>query len=286
MLVTLSQILQKAYAGHYAVGAFNTSNLEMTQAILNAAERMRSPVIVSTSESAIEYAGMDVLTGMIRSLAQKKKIPVCVHVDHGRNLGTMKMAIMSGGYTSVMIDASHMEYKDNVKTTKKVVRWAKKHGISVEAELGAIAGVEDYIKSRESYFTDPQQAKKFVDATGIDALAVSIGTAHGPAKSLDDQKLDLVRLKKISGLVNMPIVLHGASQGVPVRDIKKAISLGVSKINIDTDLRYAFSGALRSLLEHDKIIYDPRKMLGISRVAVEKKVIEKIKMFGSANCAS
>lgn len=285
MLVSLKKVLNKAYRGGYAVGAFNTSNLETTQAIISAAEKKKSPVIISTSEKAMMYGDYDTLAVMIQNLAQKASVPVVLHMDHGRDMDLLKKAILKWGYTSVMIDASHLSYTDNVKATKQVVRWAAKKGVSVEAELGAIAGVEDYVEAKESFFTDPQKARDFVLKTGIDALAISIGTAHGPAKELNEEKLDIKRLKEISNGVKLPLVLHGASQGVPIRDIKMAIKNGIAKINIDTDLRYAFSDALRGLLKRDKIVYDPRIILGEGRFAIQQKVEEKITLFGGSKKA-
>ena len=282
MLTTLKSVLIRAKKGRYAVGAFNTSNLEISQAIIEAAEEMKSPVIISTSEKAIDYAGLSEISAIVYELAQKVKVPVVLHCDHGRDLKIIKSCLDTGRYTSVMIDASHFDYKKNLALTKKIVSWAKPKQVSVEAELGAIAGVEDYIKSKESFFTDPEQARDFVKKTGIDALAVSIGTAHGLAEDIKEEKLDLKRLEQIEKLTKIPLVLHGASQGIPVSDLKKAIKLGIAKINIDTDLRLVFSDSLRKTLKNKKI-YDPRDILAPSREAVKKKVMQRMRLFGSIN---
>ena len=257
MLVSAIKILKPARARGYAVPAFNINNLEILKAVVDAATKLRSPIIVQTSEGAIEYAGMDYLIAMVK-VAAKAKIPIALHVDHGKNLNTIKLAIKNG-YTSVMFDGSALPYKENVNKTKQVVKWAKAKKVSVEAELGAIAGIEDFVsvEEKDAHLTNPKQAAEFVKQTGCHTLAVAIGTAHGAYKFKGQTHLDIERLKQIAKLVKVPIVLHGASgvaedvvklaeyhgaklgkaRGVLDEDIKKAVKFGVSKINIDTDLR-------------------------------------------------
>ncbi|MCR4314573.1 MAG: class II fructose-bisphosphate aldolase, partial [Candidatus Uhrbacteria bacterium] len=213
MLVTLKQVLQKADRHRCAVGAFNINNLETLQAVMDAAERERSPVILSTSEGAIEYAGMEELASLVHIAARKTKLPVVFHLDHGKNEALVVEAIKSGWYTSVMFDGSSLPFKENIRHTKKIVEMAHRQGISVEAELGAIAGIEDFVsvEDRDAHLTDPTQAREFVKATGCDALAVAVGTKHGAYKFKGESKLDYGRLKRIAEAVDVPLVLHGAS---------------------------------------------------------------------------
>ena len=305
MLITLKQALAKAEKGGYAIPAFNINNLEIDQAVMEAARELRSPIILQTSEGAIEYAGMEYLKALVYESA-KGKIPVVFHLDHGKNLKLIKKAIDSG-YTSVMFDGSLLDFKTNARETKKVVAWAKKRGVSVEAELGAIKGIEDLVSvaERQVFFTDPEEAKKFVDQTGIDALAVSIGTAHGAHKFKGEAVLDILRLKKIHALVKKPIVLHGASgvlldliekgekygadlgeaKGVPDEEITKAILNGVRKINIDTDLRLAFTVGVRQFLMENPKEFDPRKVLSTAKLLMKEVAMRKMKLFGSAGRA-
>ncbi|TAL19394.1 class II fructose-1,6-bisphosphate aldolase [Patescibacteria group bacterium] len=307
MLVTLKSVLSKAHRGNYAVGAFNINNLEICQAVMAAAERVRAPVILQTSEGAIDYAGMDYLAAIARLAAAKTRLPVVFHLDHGKNPALVERAIKSGYYTSVMIDGSARSYKENVRITKKIVAMAHRRGISVEAELGAIAGIEDFVSvsEREARLTNPVEAAKFVRETGCDALAVAIGTSHGAFKFKGEPKLDIVRLKKIKKLTKKPLVLHGAS-GVPA-DIKRlalkyggrlkeargvsdalnrtAVRGGINKVNIDTDLRLAFTaGVRRALAEHPEVI-DPRKILGPAKNFITQVVARKMRLLGSAGKA-
>lgn len=301
MRATLNDILPHAQLHGYAVGAFNFSSMETAQAIVAAAEHVKSPVIIQTTESAVDYAGM-VYLGVISWVAsQSVKVPVVVHLDHGHDVRLVRAAIESGYYTSVMIDASHLPLRDNIKTVKKIVDEAHAVGVSVEAELGPIPGREDKvnIKNRDAFFTDPAQAAEFVEKTGCDALAVSIGTAHGAFKhSGIAGKLDIKRLQEIASLVSVPLVLHGAShvdaalakkvglskeaQGIGDADIKKAIKTGITKINIDTDLRLAFTTAMRAALTKNPHEFDFRVYTGAARDAVQKAVEKKLRMFGSA----
>lgn len=301
MLVPSLPLLKKARAGKYAVPAFNVNDLEMLKAIMRAAEALRSPIIVQTSEGAIEYAGMDYLVAMVR-VAAKANIPVVLHLDHGKNLEVIREAIASG-YTSVMFDGSALPYEENVRVTKQVVKWGHARRISVEAELGSIKGIEDLVSvaERDAVLTNPEQAKQFVKETGCDTLAVAIGTAHGAYKFTGVTHLDLERLKKIAALVKVPIVLHGASgvmedvvelaekhgaklgeaRGVLDEDIKKAIKLGVAKINIDTDLRLAFTAGIREAIDELPKVIDPRKLLEPANLLMTEVAKYKINLFGS-----
>jgi fructose-bisphosphate aldolase class II len=275
MLVTLSEVLKVAQQQHFAVGAFNAANLELTEAIISAAEEMHAPVIVQTSEKAIEYAGLDEITALITTRAKNSEIPVVFHLDHGRTHKTIFDAL-EAGYTSIMFDGSHLPYTENVRWTHEMVKRAHKRGISVEAELGTVGGVEDNVKAEEG-LTDPFLARDFVRETRCDALAIGIGNNHG--KPRKDEKLHLDVLAHIRELVTVPLVFHGAS-GTPEDKIKQAIKLGITKINIDTDLRIAFSEAEREVLKN-KDIYDPRAILGPAKDAVRDVVKKKIALFGS-----
>ncbi len=311
MLVTTKQLLTKARKHGYAVGAFNVNNLEVLQSIMAAARALSAPVIIQTSEGALEYAGLEYLKA-ITLVASKERIPIALHLDHGKNLDVVKECIAKG-YTSVMYDGSSLPFAENLRNTKKVVGWASKKGVSVEAELGAIKGKEDLVSvsEREAFFTDPNQAVEFVAKTGIDALAIAIGTAHGPFKFEEESVLDFKRLAAIRKLVSLPLVLHGASgishdmvtflhkqcsvlhdcvrvaggRGVSDANIKKAVKLGICKVNIDSDLRIAFTAGVRNaLLEHTEA-YDPRVILGESKKLMEQVVRQKIMLFGSKNRA-
>ncbi|WHE08598.1 class II fructose-1,6-bisphosphate aldolase [Thermoanaerobacterium thermosaccharolyticum] len=279
MLVTGIELLKKANEEGYAVGAFNTSNLEITQAIVEAAEEMKSPAIIQVSEGGLKYAGIETISAIVRTLATKSSVPIALHLDHGTDFNNV-MKCLRNGWTSVMMDASKLPLEKNIEVTKNVVTIAHGMGVSVEAEIGKIGGTEDNVTvdEREAAMTDPDEAYRFAKETGVDYLAISIGTAHGPYKG--EPKLDFDRLKKIKEMLKMPIVLHGAS-GVPEADIRKAVSLGVNKINIDTDLRQAFAARIRELLKEDGEVYDPRKILGPCKEAMKEVVKNKMRMFGS-----
>ena len=305
MLVTAKQVLTKANKGKYAVGAFNTNNLEITKAIIEAAVELKSPVIIQTSEGAIEYAGLEYIFA-INKIASQAKVPVALHLDHGKDLKTIKKCI-DIGYTSVMYDGSSLPEKNNIANTKKVVAWAHKKGISVEAEIGALAGIEDFVSvsAKEAALTSPKQAVHFVKATKCDSLAIAIGTAHGAFKFKGACHLDFKRLKEIKAKTKMPLVLHGASgvpqelvalankygakladtKGVPDSQIKQAIKLGINKINTDTDLRIAFTAGVRKALKDNPAEFDPRKILGPAKELIKKVIKQRIKIFGSNNKA-
>jgi fructose-bisphosphate aldolase class II len=301
-LLDAREILIPAREKGYAVGAFNTSNLEITQAILEAAAEMQAPVMVATSESAINYAGFDNLYNMVKHMAEYFGVRAALHLDHGGDLGIAVKCIRHG-WTSVMIDASKLEYDRNAEMTARVVEIAHSAGVPVEAELGRLAGVEDLVSvdEREASLTDPDQAADFVRRTGCDSLAVAIGTSHGAYKFKGEPRLELGRLADIAGKVSIPLVLHGASsvpqdvletaarygaklpgaKGVPEDAISQAVKTGISKINIDTDLRLGFTGAVRRVLAEKPEVFDPRKIVGEARDAIKEIVMKKIRLFGS-----
>ncbi len=306
MFVNLNKILPPARKGKYAVGAFNTSNLEITQAIITAAETLCAPVIIATSEKAIRYAGIENISAMIIGIAKRVRIPVAVHLDHGKSYELCKKCI-EHGYSSVMIDASHLPYQDNVRLTRKVVRYAHKHGVSVEAEIGRLAGIEDdlRVKNSEAIYTDPQQAERFAQESGCDALAVAIGTSHGAYKFKGKPRLRIDILHEIAKAVKIPLVLHGASgvkamwisrvnkyggkmeraKGVPDRLIRAAVQNGIAKINTDTDLRIGFTAGIREYIFLNRSDFDPRKILAQARSRIAEVVMDRIRIFGSENRA-
>lgn len=282
-LVPISVLLKKAEEGGYAVGAFNCNNMEIVQAIIAAAEAENSPVIMQASQGAIKYAGIEYITAMASIAAENASVPVALHLDHGTSFEQVMMCIRKG-FSSVMIDGSKLPFDENVELTNRVIAVARAVGVSVEAELGKIGGTEDdiHVDDRDALFTKPEEAKEFVERTGVDAIAVAIGTAHGQYKGIPE--LDFPRLEKIRSLVNVPIVLHGSS-GVPDEAIEKAIKIGVRKVNIDTNIREAFVQACRDVLNKDAKEIDPRKVLGPARDAATEIIREKIRLFGSSGKA-
>jgi len=283
MLVTGSEILQDAHKNNYAVGAFNINNMEIVQAIIEAAEETNSPVILQASQGGLKYAGVEYIAEMGKLAARNAKVPVAVHLDHGTDFDQVMLCIRHG-FTSVMIDGSRFDLGKNIEVTKKVIEVAHAVGVSVEAELGKIGGTEDDITvdEREATFTDPEEAKRFVDETNVDYLAIAVGTAHGPYKG--EPKIDFDRIKAIKEITNIPLVVHGSS-GVPADSIKEAVSLGINKINIDTDLRIAFSNAVKEFIKENPENIDPRKILGPAKEAMKEAIIEKMQLFGSAGRA-
>lgn len=293
-LVNANVILKKAKQKKYAVGAYNFYNLETAKAILNASEKKGCDVIVQTSPSAIKYMGLDVIVPMVKSLAKNLNVEVCLNLDHGKDFDIVKQCV-DAGYTNVMIDASDKSFEENVALTKKCVEYAHKFGVTVEAELGSLKGVEDEVVAKESLFTKPQDAKKFVELTQIDSLAVSIGTSHGAYKFAGESHLDIERLKQIASLVDLPLVLHGASSvspelkekfllsggqignanGVSAQNLIDAVQNGICKVNTDTDLRIAFTTGVRNSLKDAKI-FNPREYLGTGMAEVEKEVEKRI----------
>ncbi|SHN68757.1 class II fructose-1,6-bisphosphate aldolase [Desulfitobacterium chlororespirans] len=282
-LVSMAQLLLDAQQGQYAVGAFNCNNMEIVQAIVSAAEAEKSPVIVQASQGAIKYAGIEYITAMTRLAAEKASVSVALHLDHGTSFAQI-MSCVRNSFTSVMIDGSKLPLEENIALTNKVIEAVRPLGISVEAELGKIGGTEDDItvSEKEALFTDPAEAERFVSETKVDALAIAIGTAHGQYKGVPE--LDFQRLTEIRRRVNVPIVLHGSS-GVPDEAIQKAISLGVCKVNIDTNIREAFVAAARKVMVDHPQEIDPRKMLGPAREATVAIIREKIRLFGSSGKA-
>ena len=283
MLVSGEVILKNAQKNGYACGAFNINNMEILQAIIAAGEEEKSPLILQTSESAIRYAGLDYLAIMAVYAAKKASVPVCINLDHGLKFETVK-ACIENGWSNVMMDASSKPYEENIEITSQVVKMAHEKGVSVEAELGKLVGIEDDVKveAADAIYTNPDEAADFVKRTGIDSLAVAIGTAHG--KYHGEPKLDFDRLKAIREKVDIPLVLHGAS-GLTEAQLKKAISLGICKINIDTDIRVAFSDGIKSVLAKDPSAYDPRTLCTPARQMMKEVVQKKMQIFGSSGKA-
>ncbi|MBD3107077.1 fructose-bisphosphate aldolase [Bacillus sp. AGMB 02131] len=283
-LVSMTEMLNKALEGKYAVGQFNINNLEWTQAILAAAEEEKSPVILGVSEGAARHmGGFKTVVMMVKGLLEDMKItvPVAIHLDHGSSFDKCKEAI-DAGFTSVMIDASHHPFEENVETTKAVVDYAHSKGVSVEAELGTVGGQEDDVVADGVIYADAQECKELVEKTGIDCLAPALGSVHGPYKG--EPNLGFKEMEEIKNLTNMPLVLHGGT-GIPEADIKKSISLGTSKINVNTENQIAFAKKVREVLAADAEVYDPRKFIGPGRDAIKATVIGKIREFGSNNKA-
>ena len=279
MLVTGKQILQHADEHGYAVGAFNVNNMEIIQAIAQAADELRAPVILQASQGAIKYAGIEYITSLVKTTAQQIDVPIALHLDHGTDFNEI-MSCIRNGFTSVMIDASKHELEENIRLTKEIVKIAHAVGVSVEAELGKIGGTEDQIvvSEAEATYTDPEEARIFVEETGVDSLAIAVGTAHGVYKG--EPKVDIDRIKEIDRVVSVPLVLHGSS-GVPYDTLEKAVGAGIRKINIDTDIRASFAGSVKSFVAENPDEIDPRKILKPARAAMAETVKEKIKVFGS-----
>lgn len=279
--VSTKEMLIKARNEKYAVPAFNIHNLETIQAVVETASELRSPVIIATTPSTVEYAGMDYLVGIVETAAKKYSIPIALHLDHCEDIALLKECI-DMGYKSVMIDASLKPFEENIKIVKETVKYAHNKGVSVEAELGCLGGQEDTltIDEKNASLTDPDAAVEFIDKTGLDSLAVAIGTAHGVYKK--KPKLDFDRLDKINKKVNVPLVLHGAS-GISSDNIKKSIELGISKVNIATELKIPFAKSIKVYFDEHPESHDPRKFLAPAKESVKEVVKEKIKIFGSQN---
>lgn len=283
-LVTTRELFAAAEQGNYAVGAFNVNNMEIIQAIVQAAEAERSPVILQASQGAIKYAGIEYITGLVKTAAANSSIPMALHLDHGTDFNTI-VSCLRHGFTSIMFDGSQYSLDENIERTQKVVEMCHAVGVPVEGEIGRIGGVEDDIKvdERDALLSDPNEALRFVEATGVDSLAPAIGSAHGLYKAEPD--LDFDRVAKMRELgVRIPLVLHGGS-GIPEWQIKKAIAMGVRKINIDTELRSEFMQALRTAVTSNPQELDPRKVLAPARAAMQARVQEKMRLFGSSGKA-
>ena len=298
-LVTSTELFKKAYEGNYAVGAFNVNNMEIIQGIVDAAKEENAPLILQVSAGARKYAKHIYLMKLVEAAVEASGLPICLHLDHGEDFEICKSCV-DGGFTSVMIDGSKHSFEENIALTKQVVEYAHARGVVVEAELGRLAGVEDAVKvnAKDASYTDPDQAVEFVERTGVDSLAIAIGTSHGAYKFKGDPSLDFARLEKISALLpNFPLVLHGAStvlpefvakcnqfggkidgaQGVPEDMLLRAGKLGVCKINIDTDLRLALTAAIREHMALHPADFDPRQYLKPARDAIKGMVQHKIK---------
>jgi len=305
MLVTNKDLLVPATRKAYAVGAFNINNLETVLSISEAATEERSPAIIAVTPSAIKYGGLPYLSKIARTAAENTSVPLSLHLDHGEDFDTASKCI-GAGFTSVMIDGSHLKFEENIALTKRVVEAAHPKGVSVEAELGRLAGVEEKsVEEKDAILTDPKVAKEFVERTGVDTLAVAVGTSHGAYKFKAEPKLDFDRLKLIRKEVSIPLVLHGASsvpawivekaskygaelggaKGIPEEHIKKAITLGIAKINIDTDLRLAFTATVREVLTNSPKEFDPRKILGPAKDAMKEVIKGKMRLFDSSGKA-
>lgn len=276
MLVDSKQMVFHARAAKYAIGCFNTSDLEITKAIIAAAESQNSPVIIATSPKAIEYAGLETLAALIKTEAQKSKVPVALHLDHGQTLA-LAQECLAIGYTSIMFDGSGSELEHNEILTRQAVEMAHAKNIPCEGELGSLGKAGQ----SQSKLTNPADIIQFVQRTGVDFLAVSIGSEHGIG---ENEALDIELLKKINSLTGIPLVLHGAS-GVPDSDIKKAVQNGIAKINIDTDIRHTFSKSIRKILEQYPQEQDFREILTKVMGDIQRLVEGKIKLFGSSGKA-
>ncbi|MDD6255431.1 MAG: class II fructose-1,6-bisphosphate aldolase [Eubacteriales bacterium] len=305
-LVTTTEMFKKALNSDYAVGAFNVNNMEIIQGIVDAAIEENAPLILQVSAGARKYARSIYLTKLVEAAVEDTGLDIALHLDHGEDFDICKKCV-DDGFTSVMIDGSKHPFEENIKMTKEVVDYAHDHGVVVEAELGRLAGVEDNINvdERSATFTDPQEAKEFVERTGVDSLAVAIGTSHGAYKFKGTPYLDFERLDEIHKLIpEIPLVLHGAStvipefvdkcnkyggnipgaQGVPEDMIREAVKHGVCKVNIDTDIRLAMTAEIRKFLVENPEVFDPRKYLGPARDAVKGMVSHKIRdVLGASN---
>lgn len=279
--VGTKEMLLDAEQNGYAIGAFNVENMEMVMAVVKAAEEMRAPVILQTTPSTVKYAGLELYYANVRAAAEKASVPVALHLDHGNSF-ELAMQALRCGYTSIMIDGSKQSLEDNILLSKKVVDACAPSGIAVEAELGKVGGKEDETECNAPAYTDPQDAVTFVEKTGINSLAVAIGTAHGIYKG--EPKLDLERLSEIRKCVSIPLVLHGAS-GVPDDTVMECIRRGISKVNFATELRIAYSDGIKQYLEKNPDAFDPKKYCAVGMENVTKVVKEKIKICGSENKA-
>ena len=297
--VTSTEMFKKAYAGKYAVGAFNVNNMEIIQGIVDAAKAEQSPLILQVSAGARKYAKHIYLVKLVEAAMEDTDLPICLHLDHGADFEICKSCV-DGGFTSVMIDGSKFPFEENIELTKRVVDYAHNKGVVVEAELGKLAGVEDAVKvnTKDATYTDPDQAVEFVERTGVDSLAIAIGTSHGAYKFKGTPELDFARLEKITNLLpGYPLVLHGAStvlqefvakcnefggkiegaQGCPEDMLLRAGTYGVCKINIDTDLRLAMTASIRKYLAENPSDFDPRSYLGPARQAIQDMVAHKMR---------
>ena len=302
MLVNPKEYLIRARREGWALGGFNVFDLESARAVIAAGERLQAPLLVQTSQGAVEHAGLETMVAIVRLLAGRTSAPVALHLDHGRSVALSRAAI-DAGYTSVMIDASRESFEENVRRTAEVVAYAHARGVHVEAELGTLGGIEDLGENAaRSMLTDPAQAVRFAEATGVDALAVAVGTAHGAYKFKGAPHLDLDRLREIASRVQQPLVLHGASslpgedvalaerfgaklphaQGIPAELIRQATASGIAKVNTDSDLRLAAIGRLRQVLAERPDIFNVYELMGFMEEAIRRAAAERIELLGSA----
>jgi len=281
-LVNTKQLFKKAQEEKYAIGAFNVENMEMVMAVIGAAEEMNSPVIMQTTPSTVEYAGLDYFIENVRVAASRANVPVAIHLDHGPSFELASKAFRAG-YTSIMIDGSHGDFESNVAVSKLVADMCRASDVSVEAELGKVGGKEDDLDGGDGgLFTDPLEAKEFVERTGVNSLAVAIGTAHGMYKG--EPKLDLDRLSAIREVVSIPLVLHGGS-GIPDSKVQESIRRGICKVNYATELRITYTDAVTKYLSENPDTIDPKKYNKAAMEAVKNFVKEKMKVCGSVNKA-
>lgn len=281
-LVTTKQMLLDAQKGGYAVGAFNVENMEFVQAVIAAAEEQHSPVIMQTTPGTLKYADPEMFFANVKAAAEKASVPVACHLDHGDSFETA-MRCFRAGYTSIMIDGSKKSFEENVALTKSVVDVCHAAGVPVEAELGKVGGKEDDLENGDDNpYTDPEQAKEFVERTGVDTLAIAIGTAHGVYKVTP--KLDIERITKVKELVSVPFVLHGTS-GVPDDKVAECVKRGMCKVNYATDLRIAFSDGVKAYLKENPDAFDPKKYNAVGRENIKKYVMQKMEVVGSVGKA-
>ncbi|MFB9279123.1 class II fructose-1,6-bisphosphate aldolase [Cohnella cellulosilytica] len=278
-LVSSTPLLQAAREGGYCVGAFNVHTLEMLQAVVEAAEETRSPLIIQSTVGTVKHLGPDYIAAAATVAANRSSVPIALHLDHCSDFGTIMQCIRAG-YTSVMIDASHDPFDKNVEQTRKVVEAASAVGVNVEAELGRVGGVEDdiVVDERDALLADPDECVKFVELTGVNTLAPAIGTAHGIYKG--DPNIDFDRIGRIAAKVSVPLVLHGGS-GIPEDQVKRAVSLGMSKMNVATELRIVFSDAIKEVFAKNPDENDPRKYMVPAKQALKAAAIEKMRLCGS-----
>ena len=277
-LVTTRELFADAQKNSYAIGAFNVENMEMVQAVAAAAEELKAPVIMQTTPSTVKYADLRYFYANVKAAAEMASVPIVVHLDHGNSFD-LAMRALRVGYTSIMIDGSHESFADNVAVSKAVADACHPSGVPVEAELGRVGGKEDDLEAGdENPYTDPQQAKEFVERTGVDSLAVAIGTAHGVYKGIP--KVDVDRLSAIREVVSIPLVLHGTS-GVPDDIVRECVRRGICKVNYATDLRIAFSRGVKAYMQEDPDVFDPKKYNARGREEVKQYVMSKILVCGS-----
>lgn len=282
MLTTTKKILLDAQAGGYAVGAFNVENMEMVMAVLEAAEELQSPVIMQTTPSTVKYAGLDFYLANVNAAAERASVPVVMHLDHGNSF-ELAMEALRTGYTSIMIDGSHHSFEENIALSKAVADACHPGKVPVEAELGKVGGKEDDLDGGDDNpYTDPMEAKEFVERTGVDSLAVGIGTAHGVYKGKPVLQFDV--LSQIRDVVDIPLVLHGTS-GVPDEDVEECIRRGICKVNYATDLRIAFTKGVKEYLKENPEAIDPKKYNALGKEEVKKYVMGKMKVCGSVGKA-